>query len=418
MNNEPVRTSGSAHRFADAVALLLAFIVLLSGVESCSRANTYRADHGVAPCEITPAFDSLFSALLTDDAPGAIVTVMRGDSVMYNHAFGLARLDSADRVTDSTIFNISSASKLITGVAIMKLVEQGLVHLDDSLSKYFPEFPNRYFDHITLRNVLTHTSGLPDLRPTNRNEWSEYLDNHVSTFGYDRDYRLYGTENEHMQSFVELDTIVNAPGAHYDRRDISYILIAPLIERVTGQKFTKWMKANIFAPIGMNETFYYCAGLRVPRMAHGYRPADPARAVETYRSDDGLWDEYDYNEAEYFLTKADRGVFSSARDFRRFRRALAKGEIISQASIDSLLTPYIMTQQPNVMFGLTTAIDLTEGKPRKSYHLNANGGFSTITCWWPDKDVTYLVFASRNDFDQRRVMAQADSIIAAAGWLD
>lgn len=417
MNNEPVRRPGLAHRIFDAAALVAVIIALISGVESCTKANAYRADHGVPPCEITAAFDSVMGSVFGPDAPGAIVSVMRGDSLMFDHAYGLARLDSAERVTDSTIFNISSASKLITGVAIMKLVEEGKLSLDDPLSKFFPEFPRKYFDRITVRHVMSHTSGLPDLRPANRNEWAEYLERTTSTFGFDRDYRLYGSEREHMQSFVNLDTVLYEPGTHYDRRDISYILIAPLIEHVTGQKFTKWMKANIFAPAGMKEAFYYSPGLRLPRMAHGYKAADTSVPEITFRSADRKWDEYDYQEADYFLTKADRGVFCSARDFRSFRRALVNGRLISQASIDTILTPLTPTAEEYADFGISTAIMNYPGRPRKSYHINSNGGFSVISSWWPDKDVHYLVFSSRNDFDKYRLMAQADSIIEAAGWL-
>ena len=418
MNTEPYRKPGLAHRIFDAAALLALIITLVSAVESCSNSNVYRADHGVPPCEITAAFDSIFTPMLPADCPGAIVTVMRGDSIVYNHAYGLARLDSVERVTDSTIFNISSASKLVTGVAIMKLVENGQLSLDDSLSKFFPEFPRRYFDRIKVRHVLSHTSGLPDLRPTNRNEWMEYLERNASTFGFDRDYRLYGTEREHMQTFVNLDTMLFEPGTHYDRRDISYILIAPLIERVTGQKFGKWMKANIFDPAGMTESFYYQAGMRTPRMAHGYRQADTSRPEITFRSSDGRWDEYDYNESEYFLTKADRGVFCSSRDFMRFRRALANNSLISAESLETILTPVTDTGIPYVGFGVSTAVATLPDMPRKSYHLNQNGGFSVITCWWPDKDVSYLVFCTRNDIDQRPLMAKVDSIIASVGWLD
>lgn len=419
MTQKHEETQHSVHGILDALAMIVIIFMLISGIESCSRAHAYRSDHGVPPCAITAAMDSLMNTVLTDNAPGAIVAVMRSDTIVYDHAFGMARLDSLERVSDSTIFNISSASKLITGVAIMKLVEQGKLNLDDSLSKFFPEFPARYFDHITVRHVLTHTSGLPDLRPTNRNEWADYLDTHVTAFGYDNDYRLYGTEKDHMQSFLNLDTIAHEPGVYYERRDISYILVAPLIERVTGQSFSSWMRANIFAPAGMTETFYYRAGLRVPRMAHGYRPADPQRPVETFRSEDGRWDEYDYNEAEYFLTKADRGVFSSARDYMKFKRALVHGELIPPALLDTILKPYISTFVPNVVFGLSTAIDTAQvvGGP-KAYHLNQNGGFSVITCWWPEHDVHMLMFAARNDLDQRGLMKKMDSIIASAGWLE
>lgn len=393
-------------------------VLLLTGVFSCRRACHYRADHGVPPCEITVPLDSMMRRYVADGEPGAILIVMRGDSIVFDHAYGLARLDSAERVTDSTTFNLSSASKIITAVAIMKLCEEGKLSLDDSLSKFFPEFPARYFDHISLRHVLAHSSGLPDLRPANPGEWSRYLSNHQTVFGFGRDYRLYGRENEHMQTFVNLDTIAYRPGESFSETDIAYVLVAPLIERVTGEYFDSWMKRNVFDPAGMTETFYYSPGLRKPRMAHGYRPADPAIRVQTFRSADGRWDEYDYQEAEYFLTKADRGVFTSARDFMRFIRAFRQDRLVSEQSRLAVVEPQIETNMPGMMYALSTYVDTTTAeRPNRVFHLGHNGGFAVVQASWPDKNVQYLMVAARNDLPGDSIMESIESIIEGAGWI-
>ncbi len=398
-----------------------AFILILGtfcyGVSSCASSDGYRADHGVAPCEITAPLDSLFGGMFAEGEPGAMVTVMRGGRIVYNHAFGRSRLDSMARVTDSTVFNLSSVSKLFTGVALVKMAEQGIISLDDSLSRFFPSFPAHYFDKISVRHVLTHSSGLPDLRPIGEDAWERYIETHKSIFGYDLDYRRYGTEAEYMKSFENLDTIAFEPGTHYDRRDISYVLVAPMIEAATGENFDAWMKRNIFDPAGLTETFYYHTDLNSDCLAHGYKRAESSAATSTFRSDDGRWEEYDYDEADYFLTKADRGVCSSARDFMRFKKALREGRIISAASLDTMLTTFIATDVPFVEFAMGTAVRREPGMPAKAYHMNMNGGFASAECWWPERDVDYLIFTCRNDWNQRAVLAAVDSIISSKGWL-
>lgn len=398
-----------------------AFVVIAAIVivASCGRGSGYRADGGLPPCEITAPLDSIFNPIFyDDDAPGAIVTVMRDDTVRYIHSYGLARLDTAERVTDSTLFNVASVSKLFSAVALLKLCEEGRIILDDSLSKYFPEFAGAFFNDINIRHILTHSSGLPELRPVGKAAWERYSDNHATVFGAGRDYSLYGTEKEHMQIFQRLDTISFKPGTHYQRNGPAFILVAPLVERVTGDKFEKWMERNVFEPAGLKETFFYEAGKYRPRLAHGYTPATPAITRHgSFVSKDGRWAEYDYGEADYFLTMADRGVYSSARDVMKFANALYSGKLISDASLKLLRTPYIQTDIENACFGLGLALRQDDGQPQKCYHVNANGGFAVVSGAWPDRKVLYSIISNRNDWDQRAVMAAVDSILIAKGWL-
>jgi len=236
--------------------LISIFVAFLVVIIACSKTNDYRADHGIPPCEYTAALDSLFAPIFPDNLPGGIVAVMRNDTVIYDHAFGLANLDSMQMVTDSTLFNLASASKIFCATALLKLHEQGLISLNDSLHKFFPEFEAPFFKKIRVRNILTHSSGLPDLRPRNTAEWNLYLKGHNSVFGEDRDYRLYGSENDYIEIFRDLEATEFEPGKHYQRTDPAFILVVPLIERVTGVNFDDWMAENIFEPAGLTDTYY------------------------------------------------------------------------------------------------------------------------------------------------------------------
>ena len=135
---------------------LIIFSFISAAFFSCKQKET-RPDYG-----LNEPLDSLFSSLFAKDEPGAVVMIMHDDSLIYKGAFGLADLQTKTPVTDSTMFNISSASKMYVTVAIMKLAEQGKLSLQDSLSKFFPQYPSPVFNGITIEHVLSHTTGLPD----------------------------------------------------------------------------------------------------------------------------------------------------------------------------------------------------------------------------------------------------------------
>ena len=115
-------------------------------------------------------------------------------------------------------------------------------------------------------------------------------------FALGEDYARYGTGTEFMHSFQHMTVAEFAPGIHYDRQDAAYILVAPLIERVTGRNFVDWMDENIFRPAGMREAFYYTYDGGLPTTAHAYRPARRDTSPLVFRSDDGKWEEYDLGE--------------------------------------------------------------------------------------------------------------------------
>lgn len=407
----------------DILALIIAIVSVIYGTTSCRRHTDYDPYHGVAPCAITAPIDSLieeyFPGVDKGHNPGGIITVMRRDTIVYNRSFGYGRLDTHTLLSDSTTLNLSSISKLFTGVAIARLIEKGLISPDDTISKFFPKFPKKYFGRITVAHMLSHTSGLPDLRPTDQSQWDEYLEKHKSSFGYDRDYRRFGSEQEHMRTFENLDTIAFEPGTHYDRYDMAYVLVAPLIETLTGCKFDDWMDENLFRPAGMTETFYLDPSTPEPLgEAHGYRISEGDAKSSTFRSPDSKWEEYDYDEVDYFNTKADRGAWSSSRDIMRFFRALRNGKIISRESIEKIIQPVHATNQPNVSYGLGIPVERKPYCSPKAYHMNVNGGFGAIDCWWPEGDVCYIILTNRNDWQprQRELMFAIDRLIRENGW--
>lgn len=379
--------------------LILSLITLciIALVYSCHR--TVTAAHG----ELDEPLDSLFSSYFYDDSnPGAIVLVAQGDSVIYSRGFGKARLDSDTEITDSTLFNLCSISKQFGAAALLKLQEQGLISLDDSLSLYFPEFKSPIFNRVKLRHLLAHTSGIPDSRPRTEAEWAEYVRHTPSVYSSVHDYKVYSLTKESIRYMETLNHLSFEPGTRYEYQNPTYQLILPLVERVTGQSFDSWMEQNIFAPAGLKETVYFSPSRPLRNFAHAYR-SDTT----------GVWSEYDYGEADFFPTKADGGLYSSARDFLRWENALMSGRVISKKSLAEATSKIIPTGRPHTFYGLGLFVQDIPGKPRKIYHTGDNGAFLTFEGYFPHNQIFYLIFANRADWPREKVVAELDSILLA-----
>ena len=131
--------------------LALAIIIAMLACASCAGRS---ASAECADCAVSEPFDSLFSAMFPRDEPGGIVGISVDGEPVYLHGFGKARLDTDKPYTDSTATNICSATKIFVATAVMKLVEQHRLSLNQSIAEFFPNFTSPVFKEITLRHIL------------------------------------------------------------------------------------------------------------------------------------------------------------------------------------------------------------------------------------------------------------------------
>lgn len=361
---------------------------------------------------LTVSIDSLFTPLFHDDEPGAVVLVAKGDSILYDRGFGIADFRNNRQINDSTLLNICSISKQFTAVALLKLQEEGKLSLDDSVSKFFPKFRAPFFRRITIRHLLSHTSGLPDTRPRTRKQWEEYARHNRTAFANVHDYCLYSLTSESTRYFETLDSLAFEPGTAYEYQNPTYQLALPIIERVTGCEFKAWMDSAIFKPAGMEHTEYLEPALDQEYFAHAYRPATGANVNKYYRTPDGRWEEYDYGEANFFPTKADGALFTSAKEFLKWKKALFGGKIIGDSALAQAITPVIGTDLPRTDYGLGFFIENYKKDTRKIFHTGDNGGFLTVAAYYPEKDIFYLIFANRPDWNREATMEALEKVLS------
>lgn len=342
------------------------------------------------------SLDSLFMSLYQIDEPGASILILKGDTILYDRGFGIADMKTGSKIDGNTFFNIASVSKQFSAIAILKLAEEGKLSLDDNVKKYFPEFKSELFKDITLRNLLSHTSGIGDDRPR-----------------YNRDFVLYATDVDSYSYMKDLTSLHFKPGQYYEYMNPTYQLFYTIIEKVSGKSFEQYMQDEIFYPAGMTSTIYFSPDKVIPNMSHGYIKNEK-------------WDEYDYGEETFFATKADGGIYTSTHEFAKWEKALRSGTIVSDKTLKEAHSPHITVsdspfsgyqKRPNTFYGYGWFIEQNPDFQKRIFHTGDNGGYQIYAGRYPESDLLLLIFENRNDYDRWENVLKVDSIMKKAGWL-
>lgn len=213
--------------------------------------------------------DKLFSAWDTPNHPGGSVGIMQEGQIIYSKGFGLASLEYKVPNTYGTLFNIASVSKQFTSMGILLLEKEGKLNIDDDIRKYLPELQD--FGHtVTIRHCMLHTSGLRSLHAM------------LGMAGWRGDD---SRSNEDLWRFMKKQKELNfKPGDEYLYCNTGYMFLSRIIERISKEKFPKWMKENIFLPMGMKHTYVEDDYSRVvdnnATSYYGRRVGNFSRAVE------------------------------------------------------------------------------------------------------------------------------------------
>ena len=341
---------------------------------------------GALACDFTP-LDSAMTARYAPDAPGCAIIVAQGDSVLYERYAGLALMSEATPVGPDTRFCIASVSKQFT---VMALLQQQAAMLDTSVSQWFA-FPQPFWQGITLRHLASHTSGVPDSRPRT-----------------DRDWCVHATDLQSVEYFPAVDSLRFGPGEYYDYLNPSFILLAQVVEKISGQAFVDYMREHVFVPAGMSHTYYFSPDSPGPGESHGYEP------------DGGEWREFDYGEETFYATRPDGGIYSTARDLLRWENALRDGLVVSPDRLRMAYTPLVNVaaspfcdyqQRPDTWYGLGFFIDHPAGRPVKVYHTGDNGGYQAYLAKYPASDIKIIVLENRHDHSRWELATLIDRIL-------
>ncbi|MDD2584226.1 MAG: serine hydrolase domain-containing protein [Bacteroidales bacterium] len=361
--------------------LILITCIMLS---SCTNQSS-KSDKIIAEC------DEMFTQLYPENEPGAAVLIMKKDSIIFEKGYGISNMEKMTPIDGNTFFCIASVSKQFSAVALMMLAEEGKLSLDDTVEKWFPEFESPLMSKITLKHLLSHTSGIPDSRDRS-----------------DRNFVLTSTDVESYSYISTLEKLNFEPGTDYEYMNPTFQLMYTIIERASGIQFDQFMREKIFTPAGMEEATYFEADKFIPRMAHGY----------LFNKETNMYDEFDYGEESFFASKADGGLYTSVREFSKWEKAIRENIFISQKSKDEAHSPQIeIKETPYNYYGYGWYIEQKPDYPKKVYHTGDNGGFQIFAGRYPEQEILYLVFSNRNDRDREKTAFEMEKIFKKAGWL-
>ncbi|MGM9803446.1 MAG: serine hydrolase domain-containing protein [Muribaculaceae bacterium] len=359
------------------------------------------------PTSLQTRLDSLMNMHYSVDAPGAAFIVAQNGTILYEGYRGLANLDTKEPIDSCTAFNIASISKQFTAVAALQLAQQGKLKLSDNVKHHFPHFKSNIWQEVQLKHLLSHCSGVPDARPR-----------------HDREFMLHATDEQSIAYMQQLDSLKFKPGETYDYINPTFDLFYVIIPKLTGLDFEAYQKQHLFDVCGMHHTVYFDANRDINNMAHGYivneatstngEDSDYTKnrevAANEYVDANGVhWAECDYGEETFFATKADGGIYTTARDFLRWERALMQGKVIDSQWLAKAYTPQITVSgskyctyqnRPDTSYGYGWFIDTTPGRERKIYHTGDNGGFQAYAAKYPHSKVCVIMFENRNDINR------------------
>jgi CubicO group peptidase (beta-lactamase class C family) len=335
------------------IACILAGLTSLAFAQSADDALSVRADEVVR------------EQMREQKIPGVSLAVLRDGKIIKASGYGLANLELNVPVTAESVFHSESVGKTFTAVGVLILVEEGKVGLDDKITKYFPGSPT-IWKEVTVRQLMTHTSGITDYA-------GEFSGKPLVNFR--QDY----TEDElvHIIASRPLDF---PPGEKRMYSNSGYMLMGPLIRRVTGKNWADFLQERIFGPLGMTSTRVISEADIIPNRTSGYHLVN------------GQWKNTDWI-APSLNTTADGTLYTNVLDMAKWDEALSTEKILKRTTIDQMWVPIKLNNGTTFPQGLCFRIDDINGH-RLAWKDGVFQGYTTIMSRYLDDHLTVVVLTN------------------------
>jgi len=295
--------------------------------------------------------------------PGVLVGVASRGRLVHWKGYGMADVELSVPVNDSTVFEIGSISKEFVSAAVMLMVEEGRLGLDDGIHEYLPDLPSEWLG-VTIRQLLTHTSGIPDYEE-------------IQTY---EAYRFRFTPEEIIR-VAHSRPIDLAPGTGYYYSNTGYFLLSLMVERLDGRPLGQVLQTRIFGPLGMTQTSM----------------ADPERIIRHRAAGyyvDGAGDLVNRDATQTSSTLGAGGIVSSVHDMVKWDEVLYGEELLSAASKEAMWTPATLPDGRNTGYAFGWRIS-EYGGHRSIGHNGMVAGFVASFLRIPGQEVAVIVFANR-----------------------
>ena len=328
---------------------------LLLGLAVCAGASAQDTEE--LPPDVAAKVDAVFKLWNRDNTAGCAVSVARAGETVYARGFGMAHLEQPAPITPETIFEAGSVSKQFTASALVLLALDGKLSLDDPVQEYLPELPD-FGAPITIRHLLTHTSGLRTFRPL------------VALRGRPDGFAVH-TNAEVLALMARQRDLNFPPGQEYLYSNAPYILSVVLAERVSGQSFNDFTTERIFKPLGMTSTLWRDDFTQIVK--------GRATAYGSGRSG-GL--HTNMANTEVF---GNGGMLTTVGDLQRWNQELDEPKVLGQRFVDMLETPGRFNDGSLSDYALGLGIGEYRGE-REIAHSGGTAGYRAWLARYPDRD--------------------------------
>jgi CubicO group peptidase (beta-lactamase class C family) len=312
--------------------------------------------------------------------PGVSLLVIKNDKIICAEGFGLANVELQVPVKPESVFQSGSVGKQFTATAVMMLVEEGRIGLDDPLTKYFFDAPATWKD-VTVRELLSHTAGFGD---------------YPKKFNYRKDW----TEDEELK-LIESIPLAYPPGTNWAYSNFGYVTLGILIHRVTGEFYGDFLQQRIFRPLGMNSTRIISEADIVPNRSAGYRLVRGELKNQEWVS-------------PVLNTTADGSLYFTTLDLAKWDAALYTEQLLKRSSLDLMWTPVKLKngQANKGHYGFGWFIDDRKGH-RCVHHDGSWQGFETAIDRYVDDKLTVIALANLADSSPGKITEHVATLYLA-----
>jgi len=333
------------------------------------------------PDSLVKKIDSLFHRWNTKTTPGAVIGIIRNDSLIYAKGYGMANLEYAIPNSPETIFHMASVSKQFTAYAILLLVKQGRLNLDDDIHKYLPWVPD-FKEKITVRHLLNHTSGI-------RDQWQL-----LSITGTRLDDVI--TQDQIVKILSKQQALNSKPGERYNYSNSGFTMLSEIVKSVSGKTLRQFSDSAIFKPLGMNSTHVH----------DDYTEIVKNRAYSYQRKNNSQFS----NSVLSYSNSGATSLFTNINDLSKwvmnfYTPVAGDAKLIEQLTERSKLNN---GKELNYALGII----VNQYKGWKQYtHNGSDAGFRTYLSVFPELKTGVIVFSNLGDFDFTKINAMTDLLI-------
>ncbi len=341
--------------------------------------------------QLSKQMDNLFSGIASCNTPGFAALVKKDGKMVFEKGYGVRDLRSKTNINAQTNFRLASFTKQFTAMAIMLLVRDRKLRYDETLTEIFPDFP-AYGKTITVRNLLNHTSGLPD--------YEDLMDEAEKTGGPIWSAEKQIQDAEVLQLLEKQSQGKFAPGTKWEYSNSGYVVLGSIVAKVSGGSFGEFVHESIFSPLNMNHSVVFEKGKnQVTNRAYGHSKKEN-HFVESDQSSTSA-------------TQGDGGIYSNLEDLSKWDDALRNHTLLSEKDFLSAITPAklppgaearLAEDVPDSLRGQAGAygfgwfLNLQDPHPL-IWHYGDTMGFKSAILRYTRDHVTVILLCNRSDLD-------------------